>query len=145
MIISLSRTGIIFIQMLRSMIFLSNKGLIQRWRQCTKWSSFVKYFFVWNQYQHDSQKIIRFFTSSIASMLLNYCLGRGSGKSSILSIFSRLGLFLQFFGQVKERLTLDLNEMIRLSYAVACPIGFTLLCDFVLHGRMLKLMKNDHF
>ena len=29
MIIHLSRTGIIFIQMLRSMIFLSNKGLIQ--------------------------------------------------------------------------------------------------------------------
>ena len=28
MIIHLSRTGIIFIQMLRSMIFLSNKGLI---------------------------------------------------------------------------------------------------------------------
>ena len=35
MIVFLSRTGTIFIQMLRSMIFLFNKGLIQRWRQCT--------------------------------------------------------------------------------------------------------------
>ena len=45
MIIYLSRTGIVFIQMLRSMIFLSNKGLIQRWRQCTTSFSSVRYFF----------------------------------------------------------------------------------------------------
>ena len=32
-----------------------------------------KYFW-YNQYQHDSRKITRFFTSSIASMLLSYCL-----------------------------------------------------------------------
>ena len=43
MIICLSRACTIFIQMLRSMIFLSNKGLIQRRRQCTTRSSSVKY------------------------------------------------------------------------------------------------------
>ena len=76
-------------------------------------------------------------------MLPNYCIGRGSGKYSILSIFSRLGLFLQFFGHVKERLTLDLHEMIRASYSVACTIGFILFCDLVRHGAVLKLIKND--
>ena len=76
-------------------------------------------------------------------MLPNYCIGRGSGKCSILSIFSRLGLFLQFFGHVNERPTLDLHEMIRVSYAVACTIGFILFRDLVRHGTVLKIMKND--
>ena len=48
-------------------------------------------------------------------------------------------------GEVKERLTLDLHEMRRVSYAVAYPIGFILFCDLVRHGTLLKLMKNDHF
>ena len=78
-------------------------------------------------------------------MLLYYCLGEGSGKCSILSISSRLGLFLHFLGQVKERFTLDLHEMIRVSYAIAYPIGFILFYDLVRHGTVLKLMKNDHF
>ena len=78
-------------------------------------------------------------------MLLNYCLVRGSGKCSILSIFSRVDLFIQFFGHVKERLSLGLHEMIRVSYVVACTIGFILFSDFVRHGTVLKLMKNDHF
>ena len=43
MITFLSRTGTIFIQMLRSMIFLSNQGLIQRRCQCTTRSSSVRY------------------------------------------------------------------------------------------------------
>ena len=51
-------------------------------------------------------------------MLLNYCLLRGSGKCSILSIFSRVDLFIQFFGHVKERLSLGLHEMIGVSYEV---------------------------
>ena len=78
-------------------------------------------------------------------MLLNYCLRRGSGKCSILSIFSRLGLFLQFFGHVKERLTLDLHEMVRVSYGVACTIGFILFHDLARHETVFKLMKNDSF
>ena len=56
-IIFLSRTGIVFIQMLHSMIFLSNEGFIQRWRQCTTRSSSVRYFFVWNQY-HMTHRIL---------------------------------------------------------------------------------------
>ena len=78
-------------------------------------------------------------------MLLNYCLGRGSGKCSILSIFSRLGLFLQFFGHVKERLTLDLHEMVRVSYGVVCTIGFILFGGLVRHETVLNLMKNYSF
>ena len=78
-------------------------------------------------------------------MLLNYCLRRGSGKFSILSIFCRLGLFLQFFGHVKEMLTLDLHEMVRVSYEVACTIGFILFGDLVRHETVLNLMKNDSF
>ena len=78
-------------------------------------------------------------------MLLNYCLRRGSVKCSILSVFGRLSLFLQLFGHVKERLTLDLHEMIRVSYAVACTIGFILFHELVRHGIVLQLMKNDHF
>ena len=84
-------------------------------------------------------------------MLLNYCLRRGSSKCSILSIFCRLGLFLQFFGHVKEiyfrfaLLTLDLHEMVRVSYGVACTIGFILFRDLVRHETVLNLMKNDSF
>ena len=78
-------------------------------------------------------------------MLLNYCLRRGSVKCSILSVFGRLSLFLQLFGHVKERLTLDLREMIRVSYVVACKIGFILFHELVRHGIVLQLMKNDHF
>ena len=39
-------------------------------------------------------------------------------------IFSRLELFPYVFRQVKEWLTLQLHEMIRLPHAVACPIVF---------------------
>ena len=40
-----------------------------------------------------------------------------------LSIFSRLGLFLQFFEKVKERLTLDFHDMIGVSYAFVNGLG----------------------
>ena len=62
-----------------------------------------------------------------------------------LSIFSCLGPFLKFLGQVKEWLILDLHEMIRMSYVVAFPMVFNLLCDLGQQGGVLKLMKNDLF
>ena len=40
-----------------------------------------------------------------------------------------LVLFPQVCGQVKEQLLLELHEMIRVSHAVACPMGFNLFCD----------------
>ena len=70
MIIFWSRTGTIFLQLSHSIIFSSNKGSIQRWRQCNTMSSF----FLRNQYQLHSRKITLFFISSVALMLLNYCL-----------------------------------------------------------------------
>ena len=45
------------------------------------------------------------------------------------SIFGCFGPFPQVFGQVKEQLLLELHEMIRVSHAVACPMGFNLFCD----------------
>ena len=78
------------------MIFLSNKGLIQCWRQCTTRSSSVRYFCVKSISAWLTENYALFYNNT-ASIVLNHCLGRGRGKCSILSIFSRLGLFLQFF------------------------------------------------
>ena len=47
--------------------------------------------------------------------------------------------------KVKKWLILELHEMMRVSYAVACPFVFILLCDFVRHGGVLKFMKNSQF
>ena len=46
-------------------------------------------------------------------------------KWSILSIFGRLGRFPQVYWQVKKSLILDLPEIIRLYYSIACRIVFT--------------------
>ena len=45
------------------------------------------------------------------------------------SIFRRLGLFPQVYGQVKEWFILELHEMIRVFHVVVFPIDFKLLCD----------------
>ena len=47
-------------------------------------------------------------------------------KWSFFGVFSRLGPFLQVFGQVKEWLILKLDEMIRIPHVVACPMN--LIC-----------------
>ena len=39
-------------------------------------------------------------------------------------IFTRFGLFPQFFGQLMEWPILELHEMIRVLRVVACPVGF---------------------
>ena len=46
-----------------------------------------------------------------------------------LIIFNSLCLFLQTFGQVKELLVLELNEMITKLLAVLCPMVFIFLFD----------------
>ena len=61
-IVFLSRTGILSLQMSQSMIFLTNKGLFQRWRQCNQGLLLWDKYFWYNQYQHHSRKITRFFT-----------------------------------------------------------------------------------
>ena len=66
-------------------------------------------------------------------------------ECSNLSIFSRLGPFSQVFGQVKEWDMLELHEMIRVSYLVACPMVFNLLCDLSRQGGVLKLTKKVQF
>ena len=40
--------------------------------------------------------------------------------------FSGFGDFPQFFGQVKEKLLLELDKMIRVSQVVACQIGLNI-------------------
>ena len=54
------------------------------------------------------------------------------------NIFSRLGRFIQVFGQLKEWLILELHNMIKLAPILACPIVLILLCDLRRHGVPLK-------
>ena len=49
-------------------------------------------------------------------------------KLVIFGILSRLGHFPQVFGQVKDWLVLQFNEMIKVPNAVAFPMDFNLLC-----------------
>ena len=64
---------------------------------------------------------------------------------NFFGIFSRLGPFPEVFGQVKEWLIFELHEMIKVPYAVSCPMDFNLLCGPVQKGGVLRLMKNDQF
>ena len=61
--------------MSHSIIFLSKLGIDLKMTSVQHKVFFCEtFFFLRNQYQVDSRKIARFFTSSIPSMLLNYCL-----------------------------------------------------------------------
>ena len=66
-------------------------------------------------------------------------------KINIFNIFSRLGFFPQVFGQVKKWLMLDLHETIRVFHLVGCPIVFICFSNRDWQGRVLKIMKSDHF
>ena len=66
-------------------------------------------------------------------------------KQSFFSIFSCFGLFTLVFEQVNEWPISKLHEIIRVLNAVACPIIFVLFDDPDWQGRVLKIMKNDHF
>ena len=63
----------------------------------------------------------------------------------IIIIITRFSLLPQVFGQVSGQPILKLHEIIRMLHAVACPIAFILFDDRNWQGRVLKLMKNDHF
>ena len=65
--------------------------------------------------------------------------------NNIFGCFSRLGNFLHVFGQVKELLIFEVQEMIRVSDFVACPMNVNLLCDLGQQGGVLKLLKKYHF
>ena len=65
-------------------------------------------------------------------------------KLVIFGILSRLGHFPQVFGQVKDWLVLQFNEMIKVPNAVAFPMDFALLSRGQQRG-VLKRMKNDYF
>lgn len=52
-------------------------------------------------------------------------------KYSILTIFSSLGPFLLKFGQVMKWFKLELHEIIRIWYVMACPMVFVLSCGRV--------------
>ena len=47
----------------------------------------------------------------------------------VLNIFNHLGPFLEPFGLVKEWLTLEQHEMIRVLHLITFPVSFKLLCD----------------
>ena len=49
-------------------------------------------------------------------------------SSSFFGVFSRLGHFPKFLGQVKECLALELHEMIKVPNVIACPMDFNLFC-----------------
>ena len=54
-------------------------------------------------------------------------------------IFTRFGLFPQFFGQLMEWPILELHEMIRVLRVVACPVGFIWFYDRDWEGGVLKM------
>ena len=64
---------------------------------------------------------------------------------SLLSIFRRLGLFHQVFGQVKVWLMFDWYIIIRMSHVVACLTVFILFYEQGWEGGVFKLLKNNHF
>ena len=66
-------------------------------------------------------------------------------KWSFFGVFSRLGLFPQVFGQVKEWLMFKLHKIIRVSDVVAYPIVFVLFYERVWQGGIFIVMKTDHF
>ena len=66
-------------------------------------------------------------------------------KRSFFSVFSCLDPFPQVFGQVKERLILELHEIIRVLLDVACRIAFFLFYQRSWHGEVMKVTENDHF
>ena len=61
---------------------------------------------------------------------------------SFFSIFSRLGLLFQVFGQVKGWLILELHEMIRLPYVFSCSF-FLILTK--LAGRIVQSYEKWSF
>ena len=54
-------------------------------------------------------------------------------------IFTRFGLFPQYFGQLMEWSILELHEMIRVLRVVACPVGFVWFYDRDWEGGVLKM------
>ena len=66
-------------------------------------------------------------------------------KRSFFSVFSCLDPFPQVFGQVKEKLILELHETIRVLLDVACRIAFLLFYQRSWQGEVMKVMENDHF
>ena len=63
-------------------------------------------------------------------------------KRSFFRVFSRLNLFTQVLGQVKEHLKLKFQEIIK---AVAWPIAFFYEQDWQGGVLVFKVMKIDHF
>ena len=50
-------------------------------------------------------------------------------KGFFFSVFRSLGPFPHVFGQKREKVTLELNEIIRILHVVVLPMDFNLLCD----------------
>ena len=65
--------------------------------------------------------------------------------NSISNFFSRLGLFPQVFGQVKEWLILELHEIIKNSHILTCSIVSILLRHLVRHGVVFEHIKMVSF
>ena len=74
----------------------------------------------------------------VAVCLVVFILLYDFGHVHFFNIFSRLGPFIQVFGQFKEWLILELHNMIKLAPILACPIVLILLCDLRRHGVPLK-------
>ena len=66
-------------------------------------------------------------------------------KVDRFSVFLAVRILFSSFGQVKGWDILEMHEMIRISYLVACPLAFNLFCDRGQQGGVLKPTKNDHF
>ena len=69
---------------------------------------------------------------------------QSSKEWSFFRSFSCLLLFPKFKGQVKEDLLFILHEMVRVSHAVACPMGFNVLFEQGA-GRTAQTYKKRSF
>ena len=108
----LSRTRIIFLQMPRRIIFY----LTRDWSKDDVGA--IQGLLLWdqkllqNQYQNGSKKIIFFFTSSIVSVLLNYCLNFLENWRFNILIPIRLLIFTVIFPKFLFAFKRNINKVI---------------------------------
>ena len=143
MIIFWSRTGTIFLQLSHSIIFSSNKGSIQRWRQLIQCLLLWDFFFLRNQYQLHSRKITLFFISSVALMLLNYCLNFPETWRYINILFPFSSILNSLSTQLFPRNCFFLlKRSIKKLHSFFCKNNFTWTKAFILAKKIKNKLRT---
>ena len=103
-----------------------------------KWVAYIR--MAWN----DKNATCSYVPSCFYLVLWSTMAGRSVQtyeKWSFFSAFSRFGPFRQIFGQVKERLMLELHKIIRMSLAISCQLFFRCFIRKVGRKECSKLLK----